>query len=120
MKRAEIIDTDQGVKRKKDKERGGSQRKDISRKRAGRKKGRGFVPYDYEKAYNQALADLDEWFVGQMLRRGTKSVYALKEIRAGEQFEVEIYPQFRSMGEVPPGRKGDQERQHQGAAEPER
>ena len=31
----------------------------------------------------------------------TKCVYALKEIKAGEQFEVEIYPQFKSMDEVP-------------------
>jgi hypothetical protein len=31
-----------------------------------------------------------------------KTVYALKEIRAGEQLEVEIYPQFKSMDEVPP------------------
>ena len=29
-------------------------------------------------------------------------MYALKEIRAGELFEVEIYPQFRSMEDVPP------------------
>ena len=31
-----------------------------------------------------------------------KVVYALKEIRAGDQFEVEIYPQFKKMDEVPP------------------
>ena len=29
-------------------------------------------------------------------------IYALKEITAGDQFEIEIYPQFRSMDEVPP------------------
>lgn len=33
---------------------------------------------------------------------GKKVVYALKEIRAGDQFEVEIYPQFKKMDEVPP------------------
>ena len=31
-----------------------------------------------------------------------KVIYALKEITAGDQFEIEIYPQFRSMDEVPP------------------
>lgn len=71
--------------------------------KAGKRKKRGmnFIPYDYEAAYNKALADLNEWFIEQMFAHGKKAVYALKEIKAGEQFEVEIYPQFRSMDEVP-------------------
>lgn len=71
--------------------------------KAGKRKKRGmnFIPYDYEAAYNKALADLNEWFIEQMFAHGKKTVYALKEIKAGEQFEVEIYPQFRSMDEVP-------------------
>ena len=68
----------------------------------GRKRrGRQFIPYDYEAAYSQAITDLNEWFVEQMLSHGKKMVYALKEITAGDQFEIEIYPQFRSMDEVP-------------------
>lgn len=62
----------------------------------------GFIPYDYEAAYNQQLEKLNEWFVEQMFKQGKKVVYALKEIKAGDQFEVEIYPQFTSMDDVPP------------------
>lgn len=69
------------------------------RKRGGM---RGFIPYDYEAAYNKALEDMHEWFAEQMFKHGKKVVYALKEIKAGEQFEVDIYPQFRNMDEVPP------------------
>lgn len=73
-----------------------------------RKKHRGmqYIPYDYEAAYNKALEDMHEWFIQNAFEHGKKVVYALKEITAGEQLEVEIYPQFRSMDEVPPeGRK---------------
>ena len=68
-----------------------------------RKKKRGvqFLQYDYEAAYNKSIEDMDEWFIENMLKHRKKVVYALKEITAGEQFEVEIYPQFRSMEEVP-------------------
>lgn len=67
-----------------------------------RKRGMTFIPYDYEAAYNKQLEQLHEWFMEQMFKRGKKVVYALKEIKAGDQFEVEIYPQFTSMDEVPP------------------
>ena len=66
-----------------------------------KKRGMNFIPYDYEAAFNKALGDLHEWIVEQMFSHGKKMVYALKEIKAGEQFEVEIYPQFKSMDEVP-------------------
>lgn len=67
-----------------------------------RKRGTGFVLYDYEAAYNKALEDMHEWFIEQMFAHRKKVVYALKEITAGDQFEIEIYPQFRNMDEVPP------------------
>lgn len=73
--------------------------KGQARKR--RKEGRVFIPYDYESAYNKVMEDMHEWFVEQMLVHRKKIVYALKEITAGDQFEIEIYPQFRSMNEVP-------------------
>lgn len=69
---------------------------------AKRKKGMTFIPYDYEAAYNKSLEDMNEFFVEQMFKHGKKVVYALKEIRAGDQFEIEIYPQFKKMDEVPP------------------
>jgi len=71
----------------------------------GKKRKRGmqqFIPYDYEAAYSKALEDMHEWFVEQMLKNRKKVIYALKEITAGEQFEIEIYPQFSSMDDVPP------------------
>ena len=78
----------------------GSRRNGV--RMAKRKKGMTFIPYDYEAAYNKSLEDMHEFFVEQMFKHGKKVVYALKEIRAGDQFEVEIYPQFKKMDEVPP------------------
>lgn len=69
--------------------------------RVRRKKNKQFIPYDYEAAYSKKLEELNEFFVEQMLKRETKVIYALKEIRAGDQFEIEIYPQFRKMEDVP-------------------
>lgn len=77
------------------------QEKKVQRRRK-KKRGMEYIPYDYEAAYGKQLEDLHEWFVKSMLSYRKKTVYALKEIRAGEQFEVEIYPQFKSMDEVPP------------------
>lgn len=76
-------------------------RKGKEESKKNRKRGKRFIPYDYEAAYSKQLEDLHEWVVENMFSYRKKVVYALKEIRAGEQFEVEIYPQFRSMDEVP-------------------
>lgn len=67
-----------------------------------RKKKMQYIPYDYESAYTSNLEMLHEWFISNLLKHRKKAVYALKEISAGDQFEVEIYPQFRSMDDVPP------------------
>lgn len=69
----------------------------------GKKKKRGiqFIPYDYEAAYNKSIEFMHEWILENMFSHGKKMVYALKEITAGEQFEIEIYPQFRKMDDVP-------------------
>lgn len=66
-----------------------------------KKRGMTFVPYDYEAAFAKSIEDLHEYFVEQMLKNRYKCVYALKEITAGEQFEVEIYPEFKTMDDVP-------------------
>ena len=53
------------------------------------------IEYDYEAAYNKALEDLEEDQVQRILQGSRKAtVYATKEIRAGDQLEVEIYPEF--------------------------
>lgn len=51
---------------------------------------------------NKSLEEMHEWFIENLFQHRKKVVYALKEITAGDQFEIEIYPQFRSMDEVPP------------------
>ena len=60
-----------------------------------------FVPYDYEAAYSEQLTMIQEWSIENMFRHDRKALYALKEIKAGDQFEVEIYPQFKNLSEVP-------------------
>ena len=42
--------------------------------RKRKKRGMQFIPYDYEAAYNKAIADLNEWFVEQMFSHGKKMV----------------------------------------------
>jgi len=76
-------------------------RKGKEESKKSRKREKRFIPYDYEAAYSKQLEDLHEWVVENMFTYRKKMVYALKEIRAGEQLEAEIYPQFRSMDEVP-------------------
>ena len=66
-----------------------------------KKRGMIFVPYDYEAAFAKSIEDIHEYFVEQMLKHRYKCVYALKEIIAGEQLEIEVYPEFKSMDEVP-------------------
>lgn len=73
-----------------------------------KKRGMVFVPYDYEAVFRKNIEDLHELFVEQMLKNRFKCVYALKEIIAGKQFEIEIYPEFKKMDDVPQeGRKRD-------------
>jgi hypothetical protein len=70
-------------------------------KKGKMKRGMKYIPYDYEAAYNKSLENVHEWFVDRMIKNGKKAMYALKEIKAGEQLEVEMYPQFQNMNEVP-------------------
>ena len=76
-----------------------------------KKKGMVFIPYDYEAAFQQNLDSLHELFVEELLKNRYKCVYTLKEITAGDQFEVEIYPEFTSIDQIPEeGRKKDNSR----------
>ena len=70
------------------------------KKRRRHKKGMRPIPYDYEAAYNKALEDMHEWLAAQMFK-SVRTIYALREIRAGEQLEVEIYPQFFRREDIP-------------------
>ena len=85
-------------------------------KRDKRKKNRGMhlLEYDYESAYNKSLEDMEEWMTQQLFKR-TKTNYALKTIKAGEQLEVEIYPLFDKKEDIPKeGRIKKDNRQAQG------
>lgn len=68
-----------------------------------RKKKSIIIPYDYEAAYQAQLEALDEYFIEQMLKNGKRNIYQTKEIRSGEQLEVEIYPIFtkEQKAEIP-------------------
>lgn len=73
-----------------------------------KKRGMVFIPYDYEAAFNKNIDELHEFFIEQLLKNRYKCVYALKEITAGKQFDIEIYPEFSKMEDVPrEGRKHD-------------
>ena len=76
----------------------------MDEKKRRRRKRQQYVPYDYEAAYQQQLEKLDEEEARRLLREGKKKhIYATKEIRAGDQLEVEIYPEFArgQAGEIP-------------------
>lgn len=75
----------------------------MKQKEKGKKKRKGmqYIPYDYEAAFREQLTMMQEWYLDNMFAHDRKVRYALKEIKAGDQFEVEIYPQFRKMSEVP-------------------
>lgn len=60
-----------------------------------RRKKKQYIDYDYETLYNNSIDDWDEWLIEQLLADGkVKSVYATKEVYAGNQLEIEIYPEF--------------------------
>lgn len=63
---------------------------------AGKKRKRNrYIEYDYEALYRNYLESLDEYFVEQLLKTGkVRCLYATKEIYAGDQLEIEIYPEF--------------------------
>lgn len=69
------------------------------RKRKRRKKKN--IAYDYESAYSNSLNEMNELMIYEMTQSIAKKDYALKEIKAGTQLEVEIYPQFNFWDEVP-------------------
>lgn len=66
-----------------------------------KKKSKYFIPYDYEAAFQSQVEALHEMFLEEMLKHGYKCLYALKEIRSGEQLEIEIYPLFSKVEEIP-------------------
>lgn len=73
---------------------------------AKKRKGMHPIPYDYEAAYQANIELLDEYFLAQIAKQNKKGLYACKEIYAGTQLELEIYPEFFKQEDIPEaGRK---------------
>lgn len=54
-----------------------------------------YIKYSYDDTFVDPLEQAEEYRIERMLKEGlVKSVYATKTIKAGNQFEVEIYPEF--------------------------
>ena len=64
---------------------------------------RSFLRYDYEEAFREQIGHLSEQEIKDRLWTREKMVYATKEIRAGDQLELEIYPQYtrQQSGRIP-------------------
>lgn len=75
-----------------------------------------YAPYDYEAAYMNSLDKMEEANEERILKEGkVKSIYATKEIRSGDQLEVEIYPEFTKgqKDQIPDEGKRKRQRQAQ-------
>lgn len=75
-----------------------------------------YIDYDYEAAYQKMLTDLEEDNMCRMLNEGkVRSIYATKEIKAAEQMDIEIYPEFRrgQKEQIPDEAKLKKQRQAQ-------
>lgn len=59
-----------------------------------RQKGKAYVAYDYEEAYKDQLDKLSEQEIRDRTWTKERVIYATKEIRSGDQLELEIYPEF--------------------------
>ena len=59
------------------------------------KKKNSYIDYSYDDTFEDPLDMANESLIEKLLESGSiKSVYATKTIKAGEQFEIEIYPEF--------------------------
>lgn len=62
-----------------------------------------YIRYDYEEAYKDQLEKLSEQEIKDRVWTRERMVYATKEIRSGDQLELEIYPEFtrKQAGRIP-------------------
>ena len=67
-----------------------------------RRKAASFIPYDYEAAFDKTIDQDDDLFVRELIRQGKRAIYATKRIDAGDQVELEIYPEFVKREDIPP------------------
>ena len=58
-------------------------------------KNKKYISYSYDDTFTDPLTVANESLIEKLLASGTiKSVYATKTVKAGSQFEIEIYPEF--------------------------
>lgn len=82
----------------------------IKRQRKVRKRA-AYMPYDYEAAYNEQIEKLTEDSIERMLKESKAGcTYATKEVKSGEQLEVEIYPEFTKVQQDEIPEEGRRER----------
>lgn len=64
-------------------------------RRRGRRKRNKYIEYDYAKIHDCQIDGWDEWMIEQLLaHRKLSGIYATKEIYAGDQLEIELYPEY--------------------------
>lgn len=68
---------------------------------AQKKKRQTYVEYDYESAYQEQLDREDAELVSDLIKKGARCIYATKRIDAGDQVELEVYPEFTRKEDVP-------------------
>lgn len=66
-----------------------------------KRRGTRYIPYDYEAAIDKSVEDMNEVFMEYMLKTKYRCVYTCKEIWAGNQLEIEIYPEFTRKEDIP-------------------
>jgi len=68
-----------------------------------RRKKKAYVAYDYEAAFADQLDRLSEQEIMDRCRKKERILYATKEIRSGDQLELEIYPEYtrKQIGQIP-------------------
>lgn len=71
-----------------------------------KKKGMRPIPYDYEAAFHTSTDILNGYFLELIARKNRKGLYACREIYAGTQLELEIYPEFFKKGDIPEEGRG--------------
>ena len=59
--------------------------------------------YDYENIYDKSFDELTGEFIGAVVKPPKGISYTTKTIKAGNQFEVEIYPAFKCSRDLHEG-----------------
>lgn len=64
-----------------------------------------YLDYNYEEVYQNNIEYMHEWFVEKLLSKPHTCIYACKEFYMAEQLDINIYPEFSRVSDLPPGGK---------------